>query len=42
MLMGNNLILKIMPVSFNVIQRPQPGVAGGGVKKFYAVAVSKK
>jgi predicted histone-like DNA-binding protein len=38
---GNNLIFKIMPVSFNVIQRPQQGVAGGGVKKFYAIAVSK-
>ncbi len=25
-----------MPVKFNVIQRGQPGVAGGGVKKFYA------
>ncbi len=25
-----------MPVEFNVIQRGQPGVAGGGEKKFYA------
>lgn len=26
----------IMPIKFKVIQRSQPGVAGGGNKKFYA------
>ncbi len=25
-----------MPITFNVIERGQPGVSGGGVKKFYA------
>ncbi len=25
-----------MPIKYNVIERPQPGVAGGGVKKWYA------
>lgn len=29
-----------MPVKFKVIERGQPGVAGGGDKKFYANAVS--
>lgn len=27
-----------MPVKFNVIQRSQPGVTGGGEKKYYASA----
>ncbi len=27
-----------MPVKFNAIQRSQPGVAGGGEKKYYASA----
>ncbi len=27
-----------MPIKFNVIERGQPGVAGGGEKKFYASA----
>lgn len=27
-----------MPVSYNVIERGQPGVTGGGEKKFYASA----
>lgn len=25
-----------MPIKFNVIERPQPGVKGGGIKKWYA------
>lgn len=29
-----------MAVKFNVIEKGQPGVAGGGEKKFYASAVS--
>ena len=29
-----------MSVTFNVVERAQPGVAGGGEKKFYASAVS--
>lgn len=29
-----------MPISFSVIQRGQPGVAGGGDKKYYAIARS--
>ncbi|WP_103664892.1 HU family DNA-binding protein [Gracilimonas amylolytica] len=29
-----------MPISFNVIERGEPGVEGGGVKKFYASAQS--
>ena len=27
-----------MPIKYNVIQRGQPGVAGGGTRKFYASA----
>lgn len=27
-----------MPIKFKAIERPQPGVAGGGEKKFYASA----
>ena len=30
-----------MSVSFNVIERGEPGVAGGGQKKYYASLVSK-
>ena len=29
-----------MPVKYKVIQRPQPGVAGGGTKKYYASVVN--
>lgn len=29
-----------MSVTYNVIQRGEPGVAGGGTKKFYASAIS--
>lgn len=29
-----------MSISYKVIQRPQPGVAGGGEKKYYAAAVT--
>lgn len=29
-----------MPIKFKVIERGQPGVAGGGEKKFYASAVT--
>lgn len=29
-----------MPIKYNVIERGQPGVAGGGDKKWYAVAVN--
>ncbi|MFB9120065.1 HU family DNA-binding protein [Bergeyella porcorum] len=29
-----------MPIKFNVIERHQPGVSGGGEKKWYAAAVS--
>jgi len=29
-----------MPVKFKVIERGQPGVAGGGQKKYYAMVVS--
>jgi len=25
-----------MPIKYNVIERPQPGVTGGGIKKWYA------
>jgi predicted histone-like DNA-binding protein len=28
-------------IKFNVIQRGQPGISGGGQKKYYATAVSK-
>jgi predicted histone-like DNA-binding protein len=28
-----------MPVQIKSIERPQPGVVGGGVKKFYAIPV---
>ncbi|WP_413532962.1 HU family DNA-binding protein [Empedobacter brevis] len=27
-----------MSIKFNVVEKPQPGVAGGGVKKWYASA----
>lgn len=27
-----------MAIKFNVIEKPEPGVAGGGVKKGYAIA----
>ncbi|MBD3616714.1 MAG: HU family DNA-binding protein [Gracilimonas sp.] len=30
-----------MPVNFNVIERAEPGVEGGGNRKFYASAISK-
>ncbi|WP_144284019.1 HU family DNA-binding protein [Chryseobacterium echinoideorum] len=29
-----------MPIKYNIVQKTQPGVAGGGVKKWYAVAVN--
>lgn len=29
-----------MPIRYKVIQKTQPGVAGGGVKKFYATIVT--
>ena len=29
-----------MPIKFNVIERGEPGVTGGGQKKYYASAVS--
>ena len=29
-----------MPIKYNVIERPQPGVAGGGVKKWYAAVAN--
>lgn len=29
-----------MPIKYNVIERGEPGVIGGGTKKWYAVAVS--
>jgi predicted histone-like DNA-binding protein len=28
-----------MPIQFKTIERPQPGVVGGGVKKHYAIPV---
>lgn len=31
-----------MPISYKLIQRPEPGVAGGGVKKWYASLVLKE
>jgi predicted histone-like DNA-binding protein len=27
-----------MPIKYNVVEKPQPGVAGGGIKKWYASA----
>ena len=30
-----------MPIKYRVIQRGQPGVAGGGVKKFYATPITE-
>jgi predicted histone-like DNA-binding protein len=32
----SNLIFKEMTIKYNVIEKGQPGVAGGGEKKFYA------
>ena len=29
-----------MPIKYNLIERPQPGVAGGGVKKWYAAVAN--
>jgi len=29
-----------MPIKYNVIERTQPGVAGGGTKKWYAVVAN--
>ena len=29
-----------MPIKYNVIERPQPGVAGGGVKRWYAAVAN--
>jgi len=29
-----------MPIKYNVIERPQPGVAGGGTKKWYATVAN--
>jgi predicted histone-like DNA-binding protein len=29
-----------MPIKYKVIQRPQPGVTGGGTKKYYASIVT--
>ncbi|QYR02527.1 HU family DNA-binding protein [Riemerella anatipestifer] len=29
-----------MAIKFTVVEKPQPGVAGGGIKKWYAQAVS--
>ena len=31
-----------MSIPFNVIQRGEPGVAGGGTKKFYAQALTRQ
>ena len=32
--------ITIMPVKFKTVEKGEPGVAGGGVKKYYASKVS--